>query len=174
MPRRTQIAVCGSSRADDELDLWAAEIGRRLAEAGAVVVCGGREGIMQAVAEGASGAGGEVIGVLMADDLDSGNPFLTHIVATGIGQARNLAVVASADAVIALGGEWGTLSEIAFARRLGRPVITLDSWQLRGRGPMADPPGIEAASDPADAVRRALAAAHEKVKSAAASPEAPG
>lgn len=159
MGRRTQIAVCGSSRSDDELDRHAAEIGRLLAEAGAVVVCGGREGIMSAVSEAAAAAGGEVIGILMADDLDGGNEHLTHVVATGIGQARNLAVVASADAVIALGGEWGTLSEIAFARRLERPVVTLDSWHLRGRGPMANPPGITVASDPADAVARALEAA---------------
>jgi uncharacterized protein (TIGR00725 family) len=160
--RRTQIAVCGSSRSDGELDRQAAEIGRRLAEAGAVVVCGGRDGIMSAVAEAATGVGGEVIGVLMADDLDSGNPHLTHVVATGIGQARNLAVVASADAVIALGGEWGTLSEIAFARRLERPVVTLDSWSLSGRGAMAEAPGVVPASDPADAVARALAAAGER------------
>jgi uncharacterized protein (TIGR00725 family) len=157
--RRTQIAVCGSSRSDSDLDDLAAEVGRLLAEAGAVVVCGGREGIMSAVSEAASGAGGEVIGVLMADDLDSGNEHLTHVVATGIGQARNLGVVASADAVIAIGGEWGTLSEIAFARRLGRPVFTLDSWRLQGRGPMADPPGITAVDSAADAVSGALEAA---------------
>ena len=159
LARSTQIAVCGSSRSDDDLDDYAAKVGRLLAEAGAVVVCGGREGIMSAVSRAACEAGGQVIGVLMADDLDSGNEHLTHVVATGIGDARNLAVVASADAVIAIGGEWGTLSEIAFARRLERPVITLDSWRLSGRGPMANPPGIVAAGDPADAVSQALEAA---------------
>lgn len=156
--RRTQIAVCGSSRSDDDLDRAAAEVGRLIAEAGAVVVCGGREGIMTAVSRAAGEAGGEVIGILMADDLDGGNEHLTHVVATGIGQARNLAVVASADAVIAIGGEWGTLSEIAFARRLERPVITLDSWTLSGRGPMAEAPGVVAVDTPAEAVARALAA----------------
>lgn len=159
MPRRTQIAVCGSSRSDAELEALAADVGRLIAEAGAVVVCGGRDGIMSAVSEAATAAGGEVIGVLMADDLDGGNEHLTYVVATGIGQARNLAVVASADAVIAIGGEWGTLSEIAFARRLDRPVFTLDSWRLQGRGAMADAPGVEAAETPAEAVRLALAAA---------------
>jgi uncharacterized protein (TIGR00725 family) len=159
VPRRTQIAVCGSSRSDGDLDDYAAAVGRLLAERGAVVVCGGREGIMAAVSRAAAEAGGEVIGVLMADDLDSGNEYLTHVVATGIGQARNLAVVASADAVIAIGGEWGTLSEIAFARRLERPVVTLDSWRLEGRGPMAQAPGIIAADDAAEAVRLALEAA---------------
>lgn len=159
MSRRTQIAVCGASRSDPELDAVAAEVGRLLADAGAVVVCGGRDGIMSAVARAVTGSGGEVIGVLPADDLDSGNEHLTHVVATGIGQARNLAVVASADAVIAIGGEWGTLSEIAFARRLDRPVVTLDSWRLSGRGGMVEPPGVEAATDAADAVDRALARA---------------
>lgn len=114
---------------------------------------------MAAVSKAAEGAGGGVIGVLMADDLDSGNEHLTHVVATGIGQARNLAVVASADAVIAIGGEWGTLSEVAFARRLGRPVATLDSWRLEGRGPMAPAPGIVAADDAEKAVELALEAA---------------
>jgi len=162
LPRRTQIAVCGSARSDPELDAAAAEVGRLLAEAGAVVVCGGRMGIMSAVSEAASKAGGVVIGVLMESDLDGGNEHLTHVVATGIGNARNLAVVSSADAVIALGGEWGTLTEIGFARRLERPVFTLDSWQLSGRGQMADAPGVVAASDPADAVARALEAATER------------
>lgn len=155
MARRTQIAVCGSSRSDSDLDDLAAEVGRLLAEAGAVVVCGGREGIMSAVSSAAAAAGGEVIGILMADDLDSGNEHLTHVVATGIGQARNLAVVASADAVIAIGGEWGTLSEIAFARRLGRTVVALRSWELDGREAMQGAPGVI----PADSAEEAVAAA---------------
>ena len=107
---------------------------------------------MEAAARGAAGAGGEVIGILPGVDPSEANPYCTHVVATGIGHARNLAVVASADAVIAIGGEWGTLSEIAFARRLGRPVVALQTWTLRGIGPMADAPGIEAVSDPAAAV----------------------
>jgi uncharacterized protein (TIGR00725 family) len=85
------------------------------------------------------------------------NPHCTHVVATGIGHARNLAVVASADAVIAVGGEWGTLSEIAFARRLDRPVVALESWTLESSS--REPPGIEAAPDADAAVRSALAAA---------------
>ena len=114
---------------------------------------------MAAAAGAARAAGGEVIGILMGDDPAEANIDCTHVVATGIGQARNLAVVASGDAVIALGGEWGTLSEIAFARRLGRTVVTLDSWSVTGRGPMATPPGIEVAEDPAAAVELALGAA---------------
>ena len=78
------------------------------------------------------------------------------MVATGIGHARNLAVVASGDAVIAIGGEWGTLSEIAFARRLGRPVVALRSWEVSGAGAMEGGPGIEVAADPGEAVELAL------------------
>ncbi len=159
MSRAIQISVCGSSVSDEELNAHAAEVGRRIAEAGATLVCGGRDGIMSAAAEAAAGAGGEVIGILMSDEPADANPHCTHVVATGIGQARNLAVAASGDAVIAIGGEWGTLSEIAFARRLERPVIALDSWRLIGRGAMAEAPGIEIAADPAEAVERALAGA---------------
>ncbi len=107
-----------------------------------------------------------MIGILMGDEPAEANENCTHVVATGIGQARNLAVVASGDAVIAVGGEWGTLSEIAFARRLGRVVVTLDSWELRGRGAMATPPGIEPATDPVEAVSRALSAAKARRREA--------
>jgi uncharacterized protein (TIGR00725 family) len=134
-------------------------VGRGIAAAGAVLVCGGRGGVMQAAARGALQAGGDVIGVLPTESPDDANPHVTHVVATGTGHARNLAVVASADAVIAIGGEWGTLAEIAFARRLERPVVTLSSWTVSGRGGMHDAPGIEAADSPADAVERALALA---------------
>jgi uncharacterized protein (TIGR00725 family) len=113
---------------------------------------------MEAAARGASGAGGEVIGILPGDDPAAANPHCTHVIATGIGHARNLVVVASADAVIAIAGEWGTLSEIAFARRLGRSVVTLGSWQVTGAGAMEAAPGIEAAADPEQAVELALAA----------------
>ena len=107
LTRRRQIAVVGSSEADDRLAAAAEEVGRGLAEANAMVVCGGRGGVMEAAARGARLAGGDVIGILPGEDPDSGNPHLTHVVATGIGQARNLAVVASADAVIAIGGQVG-------------------------------------------------------------------
>jgi len=160
--RPIQISICGSSVSDDELNAHAAEVGRLLAEAGATLVCGGRDGIMSAAAEAAARAGGEVIGILMSDDPGDANEHCTHVVATGVGQARNLAVAASGDAVIAIGGEWGTLSEIAFARRLGREVIALDSWRLVGRGAMAEAPGIEPATTPADAVELALAAARSR------------
>jgi uncharacterized protein (TIGR00725 family) len=151
-----QIAVVGGGDADTDSRSLAEEIGRRLAEAGAVVVCGGLGGVMEAAARGARSAGGEVVGILPGDDPAAASDQVTHVVATGAGEARNLAVVASASAVIAIGGEWGTLAEIAFARRLGRPVVTLESWRVSGAGAMAEAPGIETAESAADAVERAL------------------
>ena len=132
--RAPQVAVIGSGRLDAGSELWglAEEVGRRLAAAGATVVCGGRGGVMEAVARGAAGAGGEVIGVVPGDSTAEANPHCTHVVATGVGQARNLAVVSSGEVVIAVGGEWGTLSEIGLARAIGRPVVALRSWTLRG------------------------------------------
>jgi uncharacterized protein (TIGR00725 family) len=152
--RARQIAVIGSGTAEPEVLEQAEQVGRGIAEAGAVLVCGGGGGVMEAASRGAREAGGTVIGVLPGSSPEDGNGHLTHAVATGIGHARNLAVVGSGDAVIAIGGEWGTLSEIALARRLERPVIGLQTWQLRNRAG-ADP-GIDEASDPADAVSRAL------------------
>jgi hypothetical protein len=113
---------------------------------------------MEAVCRGAAAAGGNAIGIVPGDSLADANPHCTHVVATGIGHARNLAVVTSGEAVIAIGGEWGTLSEIGFARALGRPVVALRSWELRGREAMADAPGVTPAETPAEAVAAALAA----------------
>jgi len=158
MSRRTvQVSVIGSSVGNGELLTAAEEVGRRLAEAGAVLVCGGLTGVMEAVSRGASEAGGVVLGVLPTLSPADANPHVTHAVATGIGHARNLAVVASGDAVIALGGEWGTLSEIAFARRLEKPVVSLHSWPLRNRA--GTDLGIAEAESPAEAVEAALGAA---------------
>jgi uncharacterized protein (TIGR00725 family) len=157
--RRTQIAVIGKGSADDALASPAEEIGRRLAEAGAVVVCGGLGGVMEAAAKGGAAAGGTVLGIVPSDDPATANVYCTHVVATGIGSARNLAVVASGDAVIAIGGEWGTLSEIAHARQFGRPVVALRSWTIQPHVPIAGGEGIELADDPTTAVELALALA---------------
>jgi uncharacterized protein (TIGR00725 family) len=160
MGRPRQVAVVGSGSAEEGSETWTAAeaVGRGLAEAGAVVVCGGLGGVMEAAARGAAGAGGTVIGVVPSDHPGHANEHCTHVVATGTGVARNIAVVASGEAVVAVGGEWGTLSEIALARRFGRTVVTLDSWRAEGAGPMADAPGIVAAADPGEAVAAALAA----------------
>jgi hypothetical protein len=159
MSRPPQIAVIGKGIDDPELAALAEETGRLLAEGGAVVVCGGLEGVMAAVARGASGAGGTVIGIVPSEDPATANEFCTHVIATGIGYARNLAVVASGDAVIAIGGEWGTLSEIGHARQFGRPVIALESWSVAPRSPIEGGEGITIASDPRTAAEAALAAA---------------
>src|SRR3954454_431996 len=143
-----QVSVIGSGSCDQgsELALTAERIGRGLVEAGVVLVCGGLGGVMEAASRGAAEAGGTVIGIVPSDDPAHANPHCTHVVATGIGHARNLAVVASGEAVIAIGGEWGTLSEIGFARRLGRDVVTLRSWRAQGEGAMAEMPGVRAAA----------------------------
>ena len=147
MPRR-YVAVCGASEATDaQLDA-AREVGKLLAESGAIVINGGFGGVMAAASEGAARAGGTVIGLLPDTDRNGANEHLTFSLPTGMGQARNVLIVTAAESVIAIGGGWGTLSEIAVARRLGRPVITLDSWALKD---------LEAADTPGEAVRRALA-----------------
>lgn len=158
MSRPTQIAVIGKGRPDEDLAPLAEEVGRRLAEAGAVVVCGGLGGVMDAAARGAAAAGGTVIGIVPGTGPADASPHCTHVIAAAVGQARNLAVVASGDAVIAIGGEWGTLSEIAHARDFGRHVVALRSWRVESAEPIAGDQGIEIADDPQAAVTSALAA----------------
>jgi uncharacterized protein (TIGR00725 family) len=155
--RARQVAVIGAREASEAESRAGHEVGKGIAEAGAVVVCGGLGGVMEAAAHGAHVAGGDVIGIVPGADPDEANAYCTHVVAATTGIARNLAVVASADAVIAIGGSWGTLSEIAHARQLGRPVVALDSWTIEPIRAPAGGLGVELASDPADAVKRALA-----------------
>jgi len=156
--RRRQVAVIGSSGAElgSELALLAEEVGRLLAEAGVTLVCGGVGGVMEAACRGASEAGGKAIGIVPGHEVGEANEFCTHVVATGIGHARNLAVVSSGEVVIAIGGEWGTLSEIGFARAVERSVIALRSWELNGRERMADAPGVMPAESAREAVDLAL------------------
>jgi uncharacterized protein (TIGR00725 family) len=157
LSRATQISVIGGAEGDEAALRDAEQVGQGLAGAGAVLVCGGRGGVMEAASRGAAEAGGTVLGILPTTDSADANPYVTHVIATGIGHARNLAVVASGDAVIAIGGEWGTLSEIAFARRLERPVIALRSWSLDNRAGLD--PAITEAEAPDEAVQSALSAA---------------
>jgi uncharacterized protein (TIGR00725 family) len=124
------VAVVGSGTASGELYERARKVGRLLAERGATLVCGGLSGVMEAAARGATEVGGTAIGVLPDEDRRRQNRYLTYSVATGAGQARNLAVVCSGDVVIAVGGEYGTLSEIGLARKVGRPVVVLGGWDL--------------------------------------------
>jgi hypothetical protein len=145
-----QIAVIGSGV---EWTAQAEEVGRLLAERGCVVVCGGLGEVMEAAARGAKDAGGTTLGILPGESPRDANPWIDYAVATGTGHARNLAVVASCEAAVAVGGRWGTLAEVAFARVLGRPVVVV------GPGPGAEGEGIEHADTPAEAVDRALALA---------------
>jgi uncharacterized protein (TIGR00725 family) len=149
-----QISVIGGSQGSEELLRIAEAVGRGIAEGGAVLVCGGRTGVMEAASRGAADAGGTVLGVLPTLSTEDANPYVTHTIATGTGHARNLAVVASGEAVIAIGGEWGTLSEIAFARRLEKPVIAIQSWTLSNQS--GTDLGIVEAETPEEAVRKAL------------------
>jgi len=160
--RAVQISVIGGGARNEETEALAEEVGRRLADAGAVVVCGGMGGVMEAAARGARSVDGEVIGILPGEDPGAANEHITHPVATGIGHARNLAVVASGAAVVAVGGEWGTLAEIALARRLRRPVVALRSWSASGAGPMEGAPGVEAATSAGEAAELALRLARQR------------
>jgi uncharacterized protein (TIGR00725 family) len=143
-----QVSVIGSGVEHEER---AETIGRLLAESGATVVTGGLGEVMAAAARGAKSAGGTTIGILPGESRAEGNPWLDHVVATGIGHGRNLAVVASGDAVIAVGGRYGTLAEIGFALTLGRPVVVLEpGWDVEG---------TQRAETPAEAAEFALVAA---------------
>ena len=143
-----QVSVIGSGA---EHEANAEQVGRLLAEAGVTVVTGGLGEVMAAAARGAKSAGGTTIGILPTESRESANEWIEHVVVTAIGHARNLAVAASGDAVIAVGGRYGTLAEIGLALTLGRPVIVLEpGWQVDG---------TQRAQTPAEAVEFALAAA---------------
>ena len=132
-----QVSVIGSGV---EHESRAEEVGRRLAERGCVVVTGGRGEVMAAASRGAKSAGGTTIGILPGKARSDANEWVDHAVVTGLGHMRNFAVAASGDAVIAVGGSWGTLSEIAFAKLLGRPVVVLEpGWELEGVDRAATP-----------------------------------
>jgi uncharacterized protein (TIGR00725 family) len=143
-----QVSVIGSGTEHEEN---AEQIGRLLAERRATVVTGGLGEVMAAASRGAKSAGGTTMGILPGESRERVNEWIDHVVVTGIGHARNLAVVASGDAVIAVGGRYGTLAEIGFALTLGRPVVVLEpGWEVEG---------TKRAQTPAEAVEFALAAA---------------
>jgi uncharacterized protein (TIGR00725 family) len=149
------VAVVGPSAGSPaELALGDA-VGRGLAEAGAVLVCGGMGGVMEAAAGGAMNAGGKTVGILPTVSRLEGNPYLTIAVATGMGEARNAIVVRTADVVIAIHGEFGTLSEIALALKMGKPVVGLGTWELVKAGESVE--AIVRAKNAEDAVAKALA-----------------
>ena len=144
---KIRIGVIGGSRPTAPFLEIAREIGLRIAEAGAVLVCGGLGGIMEAAARGAKEAGGSTIGILPGRDPGEANPHIDVAIATGLGYTRNSLVAMNSDVLIAVDGEYGTLSEIAFGRIYGKPVIGLGTWDIKG---------VIAASTAEEAVRLAL------------------
>lgn len=154
------IAVVGGGTVDDGTYLRAREVGRLLGEAGAVIVNGGYGGVMEAASWGAREAGGVVIGILQGTDRKEGNPHLSLGIATGMGRGRNTIIAITCDAMIAVDGGYGTLSEVAQALNHGRPVVALGSWELDKAGKV-DPDLLIHASTPEEAVRAALDVAGE-------------
>jgi uncharacterized protein (TIGR00725 family) len=151
------VAVIGAGTAAHDVQVVAEDLGRELATRGAVVVCGGLGGVMEAVCRGAHAAGGRTIGILPGDDRGEANPYVEVAVATGLGEARNVLVVRTADVVIAVGGEYGTLSEIAFALRLGTPVVGIGTWELaQGGRPVDAIVRVATAAEAADAAFQAI------------------
>jgi uncharacterized protein (TIGR00725 family) len=159
MARKKFIAVIGGHQCSAEEAKMAEEVGRRLARRGAALVCGGLGGIMEAACRGAAAEGGLTIGILPGESRQVANPYVQIPVVTGIGYARNVAVVKSAQAVIAIGGNYGTLSEIAHALQGDIPVIGLDTWSLSRDGQPDN--AIIPVLSPADAVDKALSLAVE-------------
>lgn len=151
---RPHLAVVGSGRSNPRIDALAESVGQAVAEAGAVLVCGGLGGVMEAACRGARSAGGLTIGILPGTKRHDANPHVMVGIPTAMGEARNALVVGTADAVIAVGGEYGTLSEIALALRAGTPVVGLGTWELRRENQLD--PGIVPVDDPVVAVTTAL------------------
>lgn len=125
-----RIGVIGAGDADDRVAELAERVGREIARAGAVLYCGGLGGVMEAAARGARAEGGVTIGILPGFFARDANPFITHPVVTGMDQARNVVLVRSCEAIVAVGGGYGTLSEIALARKMGVPVVGVETWRL--------------------------------------------
>lgn len=151
------VAVCGGGVYDEDAARLARDIGSILASEGAVVVCGGGGGVMEAVCEGVRSEGGLSVGFLPGETRAGANPFVDVALPTGIGEMRNMLLVRASDVVIAISGEFGTLSEIGFALRLGIPVVGLDTWELQKKGEVSD--AIVIASSAREAAETALALA---------------
>jgi uncharacterized protein (TIGR00725 family) len=150
--RAPLIAVCGTSTASPAEADAAEAAGRLIAEGGAVVVCGGLGGVMEAAARGAEAGGGVCVGLLPGDDPREANDHVGIALATGLGEIRNALIARSCAGMIAIGGGFGTLSEIGFMLRLGRPVAAVASWDVRRPGDTEPEPAIHRAGDAAAAV----------------------
>ena len=139
------IGVIGGSSCTEEVAAIAEDIGREIANLGARLVCGGLKGVMEAASKGAKEADGQTIGILPGNDKRDANPYIDISIPTGLGYARNMLVVRTADAIIALPGEYGTLSEIALALQIGTPVVGIDTWDI---------PGVVKAKDVSEAMEK--------------------
>jgi uncharacterized protein (TIGR00725 family) len=146
------IALCGTSASSEEEDQLGETVGKLFAQRGAVGLCGGLGGIMSSAAKGMTEAGGTCIGMLPGSDPSEGNPFLTFAIPTGMGEMRNGLLAKATAGMIAIGGGYGTLSEIGFARRLDKPVVCLGSWGVSLPGDTGLDPGIHWSTDPEEAV----------------------
>jgi uncharacterized protein (TIGR00725 family) len=153
---RAYVAVVGAGNASAEEEAVAEAVGRGLAEGGAILVCGGLGGVMEAACRGAKSAGGTTVGILPGDRREDANPHVDVALATGLGEMRNGLIVRAVDALVAVGGEFGTLSEIALALKARKPVVGIGGWELARAGEPVD--AIARAASPEEAVARALAA----------------
>jgi uncharacterized protein (TIGR00725 family) len=142
------IGIIGAGKCSKKMGSLAEEVGRAVARSGAILVCGGLDGVMAAAAKGAKSADGVTVGILPGNDKGDANEFIDYPIATGIGEARNLVIIKTSDAVIALPGKYGTLSEMAFCLKMGKPLISLSAWNISD--------DVEKFDDPNEAVRRAL------------------
>jgi uncharacterized protein (TIGR00725 family) len=132
MLMKPRIAVIGGRRTEKSLLVEAEEVGRLIAQKGAILVCGGLGGVMEAASKGAKAEGGITVGILPQNDSKEANRYIDIPIATGLGIGSNIIIARTADALIAVGGEYGTLSEIAFALQMGKPVAGVRTWDIRG------------------------------------------
>lgn len=152
MKSKVYVGVIGGSyNLSQDVESSAIEMGRLIAKEGWIIICGGRGGVMEAVAKGASQEGGVVIGILPGPSREEGNPYLTYAIPTALGHFRNFIIAQASDILIAFEGEYGTLSEVAIGLRLEKPIISLAGWELKGRNFKAK--GIYEASSPEEAIK---------------------
>jgi len=142
------VGVVGAGKCSKKLRDQAYAVGKAIAEQGAVLVCGGLKGVMEAAAHGAKDAGGVTIGIIPGRDKSGANPYIDIVIPTGIGEARNVLVVQTSDAIVSLHGKYGTISEMAFSLKLGRPLVSLVEWSVL--------PEVITVPDPEQAVEKAV------------------
>jgi len=153
--RKPIIAIIGAGKCSKKLREMAADVGRHIAENGGVVVCGGLGGVMEGAARGAKEAGGTVIGIIPSDNKNDANEFIDYVIPTGFGEGRNVVIVRTADAIIALPGKYGTLSEMALALHAGKPLVSVSAWKLGDEVKQVDDP-IEAAKLALELARKTI------------------